>query len=175
MNMLRHIRAILTLPFTVLCVAPALLLLLFYDMDTRWDIAAPAYGVIFLAAIVLLLTGTALVVITVYLFCAVGEGTLAPWDPTKKLVVEGPYRYVRNPMITGVLTVLSGESIVTGSFLIAAFAAFLFGLNHVYFILSEEPGLVKRFGEPYKKYMSNVPRWIPRPTPWAAKDNQPDQ
>jgi protein-S-isoprenylcysteine O-methyltransferase Ste14 len=159
----------------VLCVIPALLLLLLNDMDTRWDTAAPAYGLIFFAGMVLLLIGTALLVITVYLFCDLGEGTLAPWDPPQKLVVAGPYRYVRNPMIAGVLTVLAGESIVTGSFLIALLAVFFLGLNHVYFILSEEPGLVKRFGEPYKTYRRNVPRWIPKPTPWGADERQPDR
>ena len=113
-----------------------------------------------------------LLVVTVYLFATVGEGTLAPWDPTQKLVVEGPYRYVRNPMITGVLTVLVGESIVTGSLAIVLLAAFFFVLNHVYFIFSEEPGLIKRFGQRYKRYMKNVPRWVPRSTAWVGDGDQ---
>lgn len=106
-----------------------------------------------------------LLVVTVYLFATVGEGTLAPWDPTQKLVVEGPYRYVRNSMITGVLIVLVGESNVTGSLAIVLLAAFFFVLNHVYFKFSEEPGLIKRFGQRYKRYMKNVPSWVPRSTP----------
>jgi protein-S-isoprenylcysteine O-methyltransferase Ste14 len=45
--------------------------------------------------------------------------------------------------------------------------AFLFfAINHVYFILSEEPGLEKRFGQEYLEYKKNVPRWIPRLKPW---------
>ena len=88
------------------------------------------------------------------------------YPPTKKLVVVGPYRYVRNPMITGVVTILLGESAFFGSVIIASWALFFLTMNHVYFTLSEEPGLVRRFGEDYKHYMQRVPRWIPRTTPW---------
>lgn len=172
MHKLRHLRAILTLPFVALCVIPGLALFLLYNVDTRWNTASAAYGIIFFAGIVFLLAGMILLVVTVYLFATVGEGTLAPWDPTQKLVVEGPYRYVRNPMITGVLTVLVGESIVTGSLAIVLLAAFFFVLNHVYFIFSEEPGLIKRFGQRYKRYMKNVPRWVPRPTAWVGDGDQ---
>jgi protein-S-isoprenylcysteine O-methyltransferase Ste14 len=172
MHKLRHLRAILALPLVALCVIPGLVLFLLYNVDTRWNTASAPYGIIFFAGIVFLLAGMILLVVTVYLFATVGEGTLAPWDPTQKLVVEGPYRYVRNPMITGVLTVLVGESIVTGSLAIALLAAFFFVLNHVYFIFSEEPGLIKRFGQPYKRYMKNVPRWVPRSTPWVGDGDQ---
>lgn len=172
MHKLRHLRAILTLPFVALCVIPGLALSLLYNVDTRWNTASAAYGIIFFAGIVFLLAGMILLVVTVYLFATVGEGTLAPWDPTQKLVVEGPYRYVRNPMITGVLTVLVGESIVTGSLAIVLLAAFFFVLNHVYFIFSEEPGLMKRFGRRYKRYMKNVPRWVPRSTAWVGDGDQ---
>ncbi len=48
-------------------------------------------------------------------FAVRGKGTLAPWDPPKHLVVEGPYRYVRNPMISGVLFVLIGEALLLRS------------------------------------------------------------
>lgn len=136
-----------------------------YNVDTRWNTARAAYGIIFFAGSVFFLAGMILLVVTVYLFATVGEGTLAPWDPTQKLVVEGPYRYVRNSMITGVLIVLVGESNVTGSLAIVLLAAFFFVLNHVYFKFSEEPDLIKRFGQRYKRYMKNVPRWVPRSTP----------
>ncbi len=110
--------------------------------------------------------GLALLVKTIRLFATVGKGTLAPWDPTQKLVVEGPYRHVRNPMITGVVTILLGEAVFWGSLAIAELAVVFFIINYVYFIVSEEPGLVRRFGEDYKTYMQHVPRWIPRTTPW---------
>ena len=105
------------------------------------------------------------------LFMNVGRGTLAPWAPPKKLVVIGRYCYVRNPMISGVLIALLGESVVFGSIAIFSWFILFFVINHVYFIHSEEPGLVKRFGSEYLSYRNNVPRWIPRLSPWKSKSS----
>ena len=58
--------------------------------------------------------GLVLVVWTVRLFVTLGKGTLAPWDATTKLVVRGPYRHIRNPMIAGVACVLAGEVALFG-------------------------------------------------------------
>lgn len=112
--------------------------------------------------------GLALLAWTVGLFARVGRGTLAPWDPTRKLVVVGPYAHVRNPMITGVLFVLVGEAILFASNAIATWAALFVVVNHVYFVLSEEPGLLARFGDEYAEYRRNVPRWIPRVRRWPS-------
>jgi protein-S-isoprenylcysteine O-methyltransferase Ste14 len=89
-----------------------------------------------------------------------------PWDPTRKLVVAGVYRYVRNPMILSVIMIEAGESFLFGSICLGLTALLFFVINHVYFILSEEPGLEKRFGLEYVEYKKNVPRWIPRLKPW---------
>jgi protein-S-isoprenylcysteine O-methyltransferase Ste14 len=110
--------------------------------------------------------GLAMLVWTVSLFVRVGRGTLAPWDPTSQLVAVGPYARVRNPMIGGVLAMITGEALALGSARVGAWAVFFFLVNHVYFLLSEEPGLVRRFGAPYQAYRRHVPRWIPRATPW---------
>jgi protein-S-isoprenylcysteine O-methyltransferase Ste14 len=169
----RHLRAIFSLPFVVLVVVPSLLLLMTTSFDTRWTLSAPLYGLIFLAGMVLILTGIFLLTITVTLFATVGEGTLAPWDPTQKLVVQGPYQHTRNPMIMAVLTVLLGESVLMGSWAILLWTVFFFTLNHVYFIFSEEPGLEKRFDESYRQYKQHVPRWIPRLTPWQSDAENP--
>jgi protein-S-isoprenylcysteine O-methyltransferase Ste14 len=110
--------------------------------------------------------GLALVVWTVALFTTVGEGTLAPWDATRRLVVRGPYRHVRNPMITGIWLILAGEAIVFRSWgLVLLLAAFALA-NAVYMPLSEEPGLRRRFGDEFDEYRTHVPRWIPRLRPW---------
>lgn len=102
------------------------------------------------------------------LFAQVGHGTLAPWDPTRKLVAVGPYRYVRNPMIGGVFAVLLGLALIWGSWVVGVWVL-LFGLvNHTYFIFSEEPGLERRFGHSFLTYKANVPRWIPRSKPWEG-------
>jgi protein-S-isoprenylcysteine O-methyltransferase Ste14 len=99
----------------------------------------------------------------VRLFATVGESTLAPWDPTHRLVVLGPYRHVRNPMITGVISMLLGEAALLGSWPLLAWALGFFGVNAIYMPLVEEPGLVRRFGDDYVRYRQNVPRWLPRP------------
>jgi protein-S-isoprenylcysteine O-methyltransferase Ste14 len=103
---------------------------------------------------------------TVRLFARVGKGTLAPWDPTRRLVVEGPYRHVRNPMIVAVLIVLAGEGLLLGSPGILAWAILFFAANAVFFVAVEEPGLERRFGDKYRLYKRNVGRWLPRVTPW---------
>ena len=100
------------------------------------------------------------------LFRFVGEGTPAPWAPPKNLVVQGPYRHVRNPMITSVLVMLAAESLYFGSWHLSAWmVVFLLGAT-LHFFRVEEPGLVQRFGDGYRIYRADVPRWIPRLRPW---------
>ena len=110
----------------------------------------------------LIAAGVALVVWTVTLFANVGHGTLAPWDPTSQLVVGGPYRHVRNPMITGVGTILAGEALFFRSWGISLELAVFAVVNAIYFPLVEEPGLQRRFGAEYEEYRARVPRWLPR-------------
>jgi protein-S-isoprenylcysteine O-methyltransferase Ste14 len=118
---------------------------------------------------ILLCLGLVLMVATIRLFVTVGQGTLAPWDPTQRLVVQGVYRHVRNPMIAGVLFVLLGEAILAASLPLLGWFALAVIVNAVYIPLSEEPGLVKRFGADYLAYQQNVPRWIPRLWPWPSE------
>lgn len=110
--------------------------------------------------------GLTVLVLTIRMFIRIGNGTLAPWDPTRKLVTIGLYRHVRNPMILGALFVLCGESILFTSISIGIWAVLLFIINMLYFIFSEEPGLEKRLGTEYVEYKKHVPRWIPRIKPW---------
>ena len=112
--------------------------------------------------------GLFLMIWTVQLFRRIGKGTLAPWDPTQRLVIAGPYAHTRNPMIAGVLSVLVGEGILCGSLAILAWAFLFFLINNMYFRLSEEPGLLKRFGDEYATYRANVPMWRPRLKPWQG-------
>ena len=96
------------------------------------------------------------------LFAQIGQGTLAPWDPTRHLVAAGPYRLSRNPMITSVALMLLGEALFWRSGSVALWAGLFILINHVYFVLAEEPGLEKRFGDDYRAYKKQVPRWLPR-------------
>jgi protein-S-isoprenylcysteine O-methyltransferase Ste14 len=165
---LRHLLAILLLPFVVVVVVPCWLAGT-VPGDTRWVSAVPAVWVLRSAGILLLLVGFALFASCVILFARVGRGTLAPWDPTRNLVAVGPYRFVRNPMISGVALMLAGETLLWGSWVIGLWACAFVLINHVYFILSEEPGLERRFGEGYRAYKRNVPRWVPRARPWSGE------
>jgi protein-S-isoprenylcysteine O-methyltransferase Ste14 len=107
---------------------------------------------------------------TMWLFAQKGEGTAAPWDPPKKLVVAGPYCYVRNPMIASVLIMLVAESLLLSSWDIFIWSiVFLLG-NLVYFPLVEEKKLEKIFGADYLNYKFSVPRWIPRLTTRRQND-----
>ncbi len=129
-------------------------------------------NIISIVGLMILVIGLATMILTIRMFIQLGEGTLAPWSPTRKLVIFGLYRYVRNPMILGVSLVLSGESILFRSYRIVVWLAVFFLTNHFYFLLFEEPGLEKRFGREYLEYKRNVPRWIPRFTPWNPQDKE---
>jgi protein-S-isoprenylcysteine O-methyltransferase Ste14 len=120
----------------------------------------------FLMGIFIICVGLTTMILTISLFIRIGKGTLAPWSPPNKLITNGIYRYVRNPMIMGVLTVLIGESIAIMSLKIAIWALVFFITNNVYFVIYEEPDLEKRFGKEYINYKKNVPRWIPRLNPF---------
>jgi protein-S-isoprenylcysteine O-methyltransferase Ste14 len=163
-RLVRHLLAVLILPCTVVIIVPRWLLGAWHASDTRWIDGAPLWAGRAVGGVVLGI-GLTLLVACIALFARVGRGTLAPWDPTQRLVAVGPYRYVRNPMISGVLAILVGESLGTGSRVLACWAATFFAFNHVYFLLAEEPGLERRFGESYRRYKSLVPRWIPRVRP----------
>ena len=109
-----------------------------------------------------------LVAQTIALFATAGDGTLAPWDPTSRLVVRGPYRRVRNPMISGVLCILLGEALLFTSTALLAWSALFLAINAIWFPLVEEPGLRQRFGADYEAYRAAVPRWLPRLRPWTS-------
>lgn len=116
-------------------------------------------GLIFLAGLTLLIT-------TIRMFILIGQGTIMPWDPTRRLITAGLYAYVRNPMILSVLTLQIGEALLFASVGVALLAAVFFIINTLYFTFSEEPGLEKRFGAEYLEYKQHVPMWIPRIKPW---------
>ena len=161
MTVLRHLLSILLLPTMVAVVVPQWILRAHAATDSRWP-AGPATLAARTLGVLVMLAGVSLVAWCIVLFARVGRGTLAPWDPTSRLVAVGPYRYTRNPMITGVATILIGEAIFTGSRWIALWATTFIVVNHIYFLASEEPGLEARFGDSYREYKASVPRWIPR-------------
>ena len=158
-SLLRHLRDILLLPFTMSVIVPYLIYnpqRVLHEDDLLLNFSGVMVG----------LFGIFMLSYTISLFGRVGNGTLAPWSPTQKLVVVGPYRYCRNPMITGVFFILVGEAGFFNSVDILRWAGLFFIINTIYFIMKEEPDLEKRFGEEYRNYKENVPRWIPNLRPY---------
>jgi protein-S-isoprenylcysteine O-methyltransferase Ste14 len=153
MTVWRQLRAIGPLPFTATVVVPAIVVAT-ADTDVVW------WRVLIGAAPIAL--GLSLMYRTVALFARVGQGTLAPWDPPRKLVVEGPYRRWRHPMISGVALILLGETIALWAVPMAIWLAAFVAVNVVYLPLVEEPRLVRRFGADYDDYRRRVPRFLPR-------------
>ena len=164
--LLRHLIAILVLPFVMTIVIPRWIAR-GYGLVTEWE-SGLASTLGHVAGAVCLSVGLGLFGWSLYLFAARGKGTLAPWDPPRHLVITGPYRYVRNPMISGVLMILAGEAIYHGSVSLGAWVLAFFLFNQIHFLIYEEPNLESRFGEEYRAYKSGVPRWIPRITPWPG-------
>ena len=153
------------LPITVLLIVP-------FSIERQWNFASNAFALLGLPFII---AGLTLLLATVSMFSTIGNGTLAPWSPTKKLVIQGVYAHTRNPMISGVLIVLLGESFLFASIPILVWFVLFFVINNLYFSFSEEPGLLQRFGEEYADYRRHVPRWIPRMKPWYPTEGTTPQ
>ena len=116
----------------------------------------------------LALAGLAIVIWCNALFLELGRGTAHPFAAkTQELVIAGPYRYVRNPMMWGVGSLLAGSALWLGSaglwVSLALFLAFILLFVPCY----EERDMERRFGEAYRDYCRRVPRWFPRLGPRA--------
>ena len=168
MSTRQHLTAILTLPVTVTILVPILLLLLSCWSGIPWLFVYPLNLLTITVGCILIILGYSILYKTNREFSRTGKGTLAPWAPTKHFVSAGLYQYVRNPMILGVLLVLVGEAILAGSSLIFIWFLLFWIINHIWFVRWEEPDLEQRFGDKFREYKANVPRWIPRRTPWNS-------
>jgi protein-S-isoprenylcysteine O-methyltransferase Ste14 len=101
-------------------------------------------------------------------FVRVGRGSLVPLLPPQHLVVTGLYRYVRNPMYIGVLTVVAGEALLFWSSGLLIHFAIVWMCMHLFVCLYEEPKLSRTFPTEFPLYKRAVPRWLPRLTPWQG-------
>jgi protein-S-isoprenylcysteine O-methyltransferase Ste14 len=153
----RHLKSILILPLNVMILIPAILVWLFdYPNIPSSDQLLQLAGIGFMAI------GLPWGIYTFITYIKHAAGTAAPWDPSTQLVIVGPYRLVRNPMILGVCLVLFGEALVFQSTAIFIYFLIFWIGNTFYFKYSEEPGLRKRFGKEYDEYAKKVNRWLPR-------------
>jgi protein-S-isoprenylcysteine O-methyltransferase Ste14 len=156
-------KAILILPFNVVVVIPFFLVCL---SGYKFHINEPIYVTI---GIILAILAFLLATRTMYLFDRIGRGTIGPWAPPKKLVVIGPFCYVRNPIITSVLMFLLAEYLIFDAAAILIWMIIFFIGHMIYFPLLEEKDLERRFGKDYQEDKKNVPRWLPRLTRWRQK------
>jgi len=158
---IRWLSAILFLPINVTIIIPLIL----FDLNISESNNLEKWLAIFIG-----LPGLILSVISARLFAKKGGGgTPAPWDPINNLIISGPYRYVRNPMLIGVNIVLFSESLLFKSFPLFIYSCLFFFGNIIYFRTSEEPTLIRRYGSEYRDYLENVPRWMPRIKPYYPK------
>lgn len=123
----------------------------------------PASGLMLVLALAVLAAGAAVYAWCVWDFATFGRGTPAPIDAPKKLVVRGLYRYTRNPMYVGVLTIILGWAAFFRSPSLVLYALAVWACFHLFVVLYEERHLAAEFGSQYEAYRSRVPRWVPHP------------
>ena len=160
-----YFKVVLILPGNVLITIP-LLIFLFTRNTYSYYLVNP-YNFLFYVAMFFLALGLLLAIWSVRTFYTKGgEGTPGPWRPISNLIISGPYRYVRNPMILGVVNLLLFESALFASMTFILWAIVFFVGNIIYFKTFEEKELIKRFGMDYENYKNEVPMLFPKFTPY---------
>jgi protein-S-isoprenylcysteine O-methyltransferase Ste14 len=122
----------------------------------------PAIGGAQVAGMVIAAAGSVLTVWCAVAFSVLGKGTPAPFDPPRRLVARGPYRFIRNPMYLGAGVALLGAALFYRSAALAAYAAAFLVAFHVFVVAYEEPTLTRKFGADYEDYLRRVGRWWPK-------------
>ena len=126
-----------------------------------------SYNFLFYVAMFFLTLGLFLAIWSVRTFYTKGgDGTPGPWRPVCNLIISGPYRYVRNPMILGAIDLLLSEAALFASTPLLLWAIVFFVGNIIYFKTFEEKELIKRFGADYEDYKNKVPMLFPKFTPY---------
>ena len=152
-----------------LVVAPAFISLWMYFVP-RWILGSHAFDNPRPLGWIVVAIGAVIGLPCVWEFAWRGLGTPAPFDPPRRLVISGPYRFVRNPMYVGMGIALVGEAIVFPNimWLMLAMVVSLWAVVSVFIIGYEEPTLRRMFGADYEAYFREVHRWIPRLRPWYS-------
>ena len=127
-------------------------------VPSRPLVMGPAFGI----GCLLVLLGASIYAWCVWDFATFGRGTPAPIDAPKKLVVRGLYRYTRNPIYIGVLTVILGWATLFGAFELVPYAVGVGAFFQMLVVVFEEPQLRAEFGSEYEQYCAHVGRWLPR-------------
>jgi protein-S-isoprenylcysteine O-methyltransferase Ste14 len=114
------------------------------------------------AGIVIGAAGAAVALWCIFTFAFIGRGTPAPFDPPRRLVIRGPYRFVRNPMYIGAGLALAGAALYYESWPMLVYAALFLLVTHIFVVSYEEPTLRRTFEQEYEEYCRRVRRWWPR-------------
>jgi protein-S-isoprenylcysteine O-methyltransferase Ste14 len=151
-------------------VAPAMLAGVIPWLITHWVFRPPFLAVeaTRFAGVALIVAGAPGVLDSFARFALEGRGTPAPIAPPGNLVVSGYYRYVRNPIYVAVVAVILGQAVLFADWRLLEYGALLWFFFHIAVMVHEEPTLRQSFGSEYESYCANVPRWLPRLTPWRA-------
>jgi protein-S-isoprenylcysteine O-methyltransferase Ste14 len=123
---------------------------------------SPGTGARFAVGCLVLVVGAWIYAWCVWDFARFGRGTPAPIDAPKRLVARGLYRYTRNPMYVGVLTVILGWAVLFRASALIAYALAVAACFQSFVVLYEEPHLRAEFGSEYEDYRARVGRWLPR-------------
>jgi len=151
-------------------VAPSVLAGLIPWWMTGWEFQPPFFDLQATRAvgILLIVAGLPGLVDSFARFALQGLGTPAPIAPTQNLVVTGLYRYVRNPIYIAVVAVILGQAILFGDWRLMTYGGLMWLGFHAFVLAYEEPVLAQTFGAQYEDFRANVPRWIPRLSPWRT-------
>jgi protein-S-isoprenylcysteine O-methyltransferase Ste14 len=138
---------------------------------SHWRMQAPLLGFPPIRVIggLLIAAGLPVLLDSFVRFALMGLGTPAPVFPTRHLVVNGLYHYVRNPMYVAVVSLIFGQGLLLGNVRVIEYGFFVWLAFHLFVLLYEEPTLRSTFGDEYKAFCAHVPRWIPRLRPWRGE------
>ena len=134
---------------------------------THWRFGDDASSTL-MAIGAVLITAAAAILIDSFIRFAFAGGTPAPVTPTKRLVVTGFYRFVRNPMYVAVTSIILGQALLFANAALLAYLVVIWLSFHFFVLYYEEPRLKHDHGEEYAVYCEHVGRWLPRLTPWKA-------
>ena len=137
---------------------------------THWELRPPLLAVeaTRLAGVALIIAGVPRVLDSFARFALEGLGTPAPIAPPRNLVVSGLYRYMRNPIYVALVAVILGQAMLFANWHLLGYGVALWLFFHIVVIAYEEPTLRQSYGAEYESYRANVPRWLPRLSPWRA-------
>ena len=125
-------------------------------------VAPAAIGVAQIAGMIVGGIGAVIALWSIFSFAFIGKGTPAPFDPPRRLVIQGPYQFVRNPMYIGAAFAIGGAALFYESWVLLMYVGLFLLITHLFVIWYEEPTLRRMFGQEYEAYCARISRWWPK-------------